>query len=153
MKIGIISDTHAYARERCVVPGWVERAFEGVSLIIHAGDVEHPEYLNQLKKIAPVYAVMGNCDGCRLNNPKSININLGVGFLTAAHKAADARKALIEGSRVMVYGHTHIALINQENDLLVINPGSPTLPRAGQKPSVAVLWVEGDNVWAELAVK
>jgi putative phosphoesterase len=50
----------------------------------------------------------------------------------------------------MVYGHTHISLINQEENLLVINPGSPSMPRGGLPPSVALLTIENGKIRAEL---
>ena len=54
--IGLISDTHGLLRPEAV------RALAGVSHIIHAGDIGEPEILDELRKIAPVYAVRGNND-------------------------------------------------------------------------------------------
>lgn len=153
MKIGIISDTHITSPANCVVPDWIANAFAGVNMIVHAGDVEHPEYLEALKDIAPVYAVRGNCDRQAFSTPESISVEIGCGLLTAAHRAPVARQALSSQSRVMVYGHTHISLINDEGNLLVINPGSPTQPRGGLPASVAVLEVRGDELYAELKVQ
>lgn len=153
MKIGIISDTHITNPAACEIPGWISEAFTGVSMIIHAGDVEHPKYLQALKDIAPVYAVRGNCDHGAFSTPESISIEIGCGLLTAAHRAPTARQALTSQSRVMVYGHTHISLIHDEGELLVINPGSPTLPRGGLPASVAILEVRGDELYAELKVQ
>ncbi|PKL46866.1 MAG: YfcE family phosphodiesterase [Candidatus Riflebacteria bacterium HGW-Riflebacteria-2] len=152
MKIGIISDTHITNPAACIVPEWIARAFAGVDLIVHAGDVERPEYLQALKDIAPVCAVRGNCDHA-IATPESISIEIGCGLLTAAHRAPVARQALSPQSRVMVYGHTHISLICEEESLLVINPGSPSLPRGGLPASVAILEVKGDELYAELKVQ
>ncbi|NCB40580.1 MAG: metallophosphoesterase [Erysipelotrichia bacterium] len=150
MKIGIISDTHVVNPHNCIVPEWVRQAFSGVDMIVHAGDVERPEFLGELATIAPVYAVRGNCDTGSFDVPTTLSVEIGCGLLTVAHRAGTARAALSERSRVLVYGHTHISLINQENSLLVINPGSPTLPRAGLPASVAVLSVCGEEISAEL---
>ena len=152
MKIGIISDTHATNPAACSVPAWIVEAFADVNLIVHAGDVERPEYLQALKNIAPVCAVRGNCDRA-ISTPESISVEIGCGLLTAAHRAPVARQALSSQSRVMVYGHTHISLIHDEGNLLVINPGSPTLPRGGLPASVVVLEVRGDELFAELKVQ
>ncbi len=152
MKIGIISDTHATNPAACNVPNWIVEAFSGVNLIVHAGDVERTEFLQALQDIAPVYAVRGNCDHT-ISTPETISVEIGCGLLTAAHRAPIARQALSSQSRVMVYGHTHISLINNEGNLLVINPGSPTLPRGGLPASVAVLEVRGDELYAELKVQ
>lgn len=152
MKIGIISDTHAVNPATCSIPEWITEAFKGVSLIVHAGDVERPEYIQALQEIAPVCAVRGNCDHS-MKTPESISVDIGCGLLTAAHRAPVARQALSTQSRVMVYGHTHISLIHDEGSLLVINPGSPTLPRGGLPASVAVLEVRENELFAELKVQ
>jgi putative phosphoesterase len=150
MKIGIISDTHIMNPDSCVIPEWIAKVFADTAMIVHAGDVEHPDYLHALKSIAPVYAVRGNCDRGVLATPETVSIDIGCGLLTVAHRAAVARQALTSRSRVMVYGHTHLSLINDEKGLLVINPGSPTLPRGGLPPSVAVLEINGNELRAEL---
>jgi len=56
MLAGVISDTHGYFDDR-VLP-----YFEGVDLILHAGDVGSSEVLTRLAEIAPVFAVEGNND-------------------------------------------------------------------------------------------
>src|SRR5208282_6601659 len=54
--VGVISDTHGLVRPEAVT------ALQGVSLIIHAGDIGTPEVLEQLRLVAPVVAVRGNTD-------------------------------------------------------------------------------------------
>ena len=61
MKIGLISDTHIPDR-LSLLPENVIKAFEGVDLILHAGDVTDYEVIEKLEKIAPVLAVEGNMD-------------------------------------------------------------------------------------------
>lgn len=150
MKIGIISDTHRYTAESCQIPDWIKKAFEGVELIIHAGDVEHNNYISNLEYIAPVYAVRGNCDPYNSENPVSRTINIGCGYLTVAHRPKDAVRASDIHTKVLVYGHTHVATINEENDMLIINPGSAYEPRSGMPPSVAVLETNGEQLKAEI---
>jgi len=150
MKIGLVSDTHFGHPNEVVLPQWVEAAFTGVDMIVHAGDVETQAAVSAFSRLAPVYVVRGNCDYCLQNNPQAMNIEIGCGILTVAHRAGHARAAIEPRTRVMVYGHTHISLINQEGMLMVINPGSPTMPRGGLPPSVAVLTVDGNKISAEL---
>jgi hypothetical protein len=135
MKIGIISDPHRYTKESC---------------IIHAGDIEHNQYITNLEKIAPVYAVKGNCDFYDTENPISRSINIGCGYLTVAHRPRDARNAIDLHTKVLVYGHTHIAIVEQENDILIINPGSAYEPRSGMPPSVAILNTDNDKLEATI---
>src|ERR1700688_423933 len=54
--LGIISDTHGLLRPAALA------ALEGSHAIVHAGDVGNPQILDQLKSIAPVFAVRGNVD-------------------------------------------------------------------------------------------
>jgi predicted phosphodiesterase len=54
------------------------------------------------------------------------------------------------GARVVVFGHSHIPL-NEENDgQLLLNPGSPTWKRQAPFTSMGLLWIEGDSVEAEI---
>lgn len=61
MRIGVISDTHVPVRARAL-PGEVLRIFAGVDLILHAGDLVTLDVLDELRAIAPVFAVRGNVD-------------------------------------------------------------------------------------------
>ncbi|KAK9812365.1 hypothetical protein WJX73_005446 [Symbiochloris irregularis] len=60
MRLGVVSDTHA------VFDPALERAFRGVDLILHAGDVGHygghEAIIQHLQSIAPTLAVRGNVD-------------------------------------------------------------------------------------------
>ena len=62
MRIGVIADTHGLLRPE------VFEVFSGVDLILHAGDIGHPEILDDLRALAPVRAVWGNTDGFDLRH-------------------------------------------------------------------------------------
>ena len=59
-RVGVISDTH----------GWLDPHFSDVfsdcDLIVHAGDIGHPNVLRELEDIAPTFAIRGNIDGGEL---------------------------------------------------------------------------------------
>jgi hypothetical protein len=150
MKIGLISDTHYGNPSKVTIPDWIKAAFKNVDMIIHAGDVESRAAYNEFANLAPFYAVRGNCDYQLRDLPQHRNIDIGCGILTVAHRVGHARSAMIDKTRVLLYGHTHLAVINQQDDLLVINPGSPSMPRGGMPPSVAVLTAEEGCIHAEL---
>jgi putative phosphoesterase len=57
--IGVLSDTHLPYRLECL-PLEVFRIFQDVDLILHVGDVDRIEYLNDLAALAPLHAVRGN---------------------------------------------------------------------------------------------
>lgn len=56
-KIGIISDTHGLLRPE------VLEILKTCDCILHAGDVDRPEILDQLRPLGNLYAVRGNNDG------------------------------------------------------------------------------------------
>ena len=43
---------------------------------------------------------------------------------------------------IVVFGHTHVPLCEYYGNALLINPGSPSRPRGGSKPSFAVLTLQ-----------
>lgn len=85
--------------------------------------------LNDFTK-KPFYAVMGNCD--RVGDEEKIIEVDGVKILlTHGHlygvKSSYLRliyKAKEEGVDVVIFGHTHQPIIMQEEEILLLNPGS-----------------------------
>ena len=55
-KVGIISDTHGLLREEVI------KILKTCDYIVHGGDINKKEVLDELKKIAPVFVVKGNND-------------------------------------------------------------------------------------------
>lgn len=55
-KIGIISDTHGLLRQE------VLDILQNCDCILHAGDFDRPEILEQLRYLGSIYAVRGNND-------------------------------------------------------------------------------------------
>ena len=78
-RILLISDTHIY-RTGQHLPVFVMNAFQENSpdLILHCGDICTMDFIDELQKIAPVYAVRGNRDllnWFRLPDMIDLNIN------------------------------------------------------------------------------
>ena len=155
MKLGIISDTHL---EGCSEPGnslpdWVLDAFFGVDMILHAGDICDQDILSELAAIAPVYGVRGNMDSRMSDLPSAREIHLGKGNGTAviSHRPetalGDAERS--PDAVLVIHGHTHFAECKRIGTRWLLNPGSPTKPRGGQIPSVAVVTVIRGHVEAE----
>jgi putative phosphoesterase len=57
--IGVLADTHLPHREK-ELPAEILGIFQGVDLVLHAGDVDDSRFLEPLRDLAPVYAVRGN---------------------------------------------------------------------------------------------
>ena len=139
MLIGLISDTHGLLRPS------VHVAFAGVALILHAGDVGGDEILDELGLIAPVLAVFGNTD--RQDDPRlcqSIERQIGGVRVHVSHghevgSPTPARLLESYAADVIVYGHTHRALVSQAAGRLVVNPGAAGAQRFKLSPSVGRL--------------
>jgi len=65
MKVGVVSDTHGFFDPA------LKEHLNGVDCIVHAGDVDSQEVLDELAEIAPVHAVCGNVDPLTLDLPLS----------------------------------------------------------------------------------
>jgi len=149
--IGVVSDTHSLWRPE------IERIFDGVSLIVHAGDVGSRAVLNRLRTIAPVHAVFGNVDDPAdpdLAGSRSLSIGAVTIHVSHGHELGQPTAAgmlLRYSSDVVVFGHTHRALIERGVDgRLALNPGSAGPRRFDIKPSVARLTVGDGSARAEI---
>ena len=140
--IGLIADTHGLLRPQ------VASVFAGVDFIVHAGDVGSAKVLAALSTIAPVYAVSGNVDD-RHDPTLTAARTLPAGALTLHVSHGDklgrpTPAALLArySADIIVYGHTHRALVMRAGDgRLVVNPGAAGPRRFNLEPSVAVLTV------------
>jgi len=142
MVIGLISDTHGLIRPEAL------GALRGVELIVHAGDVGGRKVLSELRRLAPVRAVYGNVDDPQ-NPDLEDTIELDVEGLRVhvshGHELGipTPDKLLTRYSAaVIVYGHTHRALVHRAGPRLVVNPGAAGPRRFNLQPSVALLTVE-----------
>ncbi len=157
MLIGVISDTHIPERAS-KIPEVVFDVFNEVDMILHAGDLVSPNVLDELQKIAPTKCVQGNMDRAYgLKLPKSVNfeieglkIGLNHGEVYPRGDTQQLKYIAMEmGVEVLITGHTHWSFINEVGDLLLLNPGSPTVPRLSD-PSVMLLNIENKNIDVEI---
>ncbi|GAB4380590.1 MAG: metallophosphoesterase family protein [Salibacteraceae bacterium] len=130
MKLGVLSDTHGYMDERIIAH------LKGCDLIVHAGDVGHPDVLESIRNIAPVIGVYGNIDGGAIRSqlPEwQFQTVEKMGFLVihiagAFQKYNAKTRALIAEFKpeVLVCGHSHILKVahDKSHDLLYVNPGA-----------------------------
>ncbi len=101
-KIGVLSDTHGLVRPE------VSDALVGSNAIIHAGDIDKPEVLDELKQIAPVYAVRGNADKDTWADglPKSVYVTLAGIKVFVIHNKKQITEDLADKD-IVIYGHSH----------------------------------------------
>jgi hypothetical protein len=157
MIIGLISDTHISNRAS-KIPEKVFETFKNVDLILHAGDVIEESVIKELESLAPVIAVQGNVDILNgLDLPKSKVITAGKTKIGLNHgdirPRGDTQQLYYLAKEldvnILITGHTHIPMAEEVNDVLLINPGSPTVPRLSD-PSVMILEINDNEVDLEV---
>lgn len=139
MKLGIISDTHItndYEKKKVSsLIAQLKKAFKDVDEIIHVGDVCEKFFLDDIKKIAPIRCVKGNLDN--INDLDSfIRFSVGRYNIGVIHSLPDNVEEFAKKHdlRILIFGHTHQPLIKgTDYNLLLLNPGSPTHPKAHQE--------------------
>ena len=150
MRIGLISDTHI--PEACEhLPARVFEVFRGIDLVMHAGDVYVNRVLDELAKIAPVIAALGNGDegldghqhrlqaDDRVREAHLLELEgVRIGLVHAIPTPDETSQEVFERAMhrhfggpvdVVVQGHSHIEGVVRFGSTLVVNPGSATLPR------------------------
>ena len=180
MRVGVISDTHNPS-VGAEPPPEVVAAFDGVDVIIHAGDIYQPSCLDWLEKIAPVYAVELGADAHFKDDARVVDMSRvleleghSIGLVhdlmvpgmaqeitefspLSKHFPQDAdlsealRKVFSAEVGIVIFGHTHYPVVEEFQGVLMVNPGSPSLPkqirRLGQ---VAVMELGPDRKSAEI---
>jgi hypothetical protein len=148
-KIGLISDTHI--PEACdVLWPQVYEAFRGVDLIFHGGDIHDLSLLDELEKIAPIYAARGNGEdgsGGRDVQPEDPRVKYawlveieGLWIGLTHYVPVPERPPNFTLARwverffperkpdVIVSGDTHREAIEWIDGVYCVNPGSATYP-------------------------
>jgi hypothetical protein len=150
MRIGLIADTHGLVRSELF------EALAGVECLLHAGDVGGRAVLKELETIAALRAVYGNVDvpGDPYLEP-AVHLEVEGRTIHVSHGHELGRptpdKLLSRyDADVLVFGHTHRALIHREGDRLVINPGAAGPRRFDVQPSVAILDVTRSTLDARI---
>ena len=141
MLIGLISDTHITPK-RGKLSDKIFEIFDGVDLILHAGDITTQGVLDDLNKIAPVIAVLGNNDKLDLKKHEIIDVEEKKILLVHGHKIDDLYEFGLEcGADVVVSGHTHVPTHEMVDSMHLINPGSSNRP-INSNASVVLLKID-----------
>lgn len=133
MRILIVSDTHGWDRN---LETLLEQCGK-IDLLIHAGDVQHSEDYIRALAGCPVYMVAGNNDyfsGLPMEQEfmlGSHKVFLAHGHHYYVHSGCEyIRKAgRSRGADIIIFGHTHRPFLEQEKNLIILNPGSLSFPR------------------------
>lgn len=160
LTIGVISDTHVYTSGHRQVPQEVYDLFRRfrVGLVLHGGDINVQEVLDDLSMVAPVIAVRGNNDEVVLQErlPDEAYFRVGKFRFGLLHghlgpsARVTARTALAGRVDVGVYGHSHIPASEEVDGTILFNPGSATERRAQPHFGIGIIRVTDQRVTPEL---
>ncbi len=153
-RVGVISDTHIHdlAHGGRLAEALIEGPFAEVEMILHAGDVVVPEFLD-LFEGRTVYAVRGNMDPAVAGIPHRRIVPVGDFRIGLIHGWGDAAglesRVLAEFSQddidCLVYGHSHWPVSHHRDGVYLFNPGSPTDKRRAASHTVGVIEL-GDTI-------
>lgn len=145
-KVGVISDTHGLLRPEAVA------ALQGSELIIHAGDIGSREVLDELAKIAPVFAVRGNNDRDEWAHalPLTDVVEVGDRLVYLLHDIADLDiDPAAAGMAAVITGHSHKPVAETRDGVLFLNPGSAG-PRRFKLPITVARLEVGARIESEI---
>lgn len=147
MKILIVSDTHG--RDQALIN--VIQKVSPIDLLIHLGDFEGGEDYIRDSAPCPTEMVSGNNDFfIGLPKEKILLIGKYNVMLTHGHRYGvnSGTHSIIEAARrnkvnIVMFGHTHIPVIEMIDDIWAINPGSLALPRQyGRIPTFIIMDID-----------
>jgi putative phosphoesterase len=128
-------------------------ALKGSEIILHAGDIGKAEVLDSFASIAPLMAIKGNNDRdpWAKTIPDVLNLAINGVKIQVIHDVKEMKtESTNDAIRVVVSGHSHKPGLVERDGILFINPGSAG-PRRFKLPiTVGKLWINRDNVRAEI---
>lgn len=152
-RIVLVSDTHIPKAGNPMPQEFLEAA-AGADLVIHAGDLVEMAVLDELRALAPVKAVAGNMDRPEVSAvlPQQLTVELEgmrIGIIHGWGPPMGIERRVLSrfsGVDVIVFGHTHKALVEERKGTLLVNPGSPNDRRFSDRLSYAVLDMENGEI-------
>jgi putative phosphoesterase len=131
----------------------IAAVFDGVELIIHAGDIGALLVMMELNKIAPVTAVYGNTDKALWTQelPASAAVAVGGIHLYTLHDLAELNlDPEAAGFAAVIYGHSHRQMQETRGGVLYFNPGSAGPRRYDLPASVGLITIENSDIRGEI---
>ena len=138
-KLGIISDTHGLLRPEVV------EILKSCDCILHAGDIDRPELLDELRYLGSLYVVRGNNDGDWAQNlSRTLLFKIeGIEFFMTHNKKDVAWN--LGNAQIVIFGHSHHYFEEMIDGRLWLNPGSCGRRRFGGDITMAVMEIDSGN--------
>ena len=167
--VAVISDTHG------ILYPEIKAALAGVDHIIHAGDIGSLSVLEELRKLAPVTAVRGNCDldGWSQSLPVVATVEVAGVRMVVGHcrdsipggavgsrmdeaappQQAHAVESTASARRLLVIsGHSHVASLEERDGVIFLNPGSAGPRRFGRPRTIARVELRDGEAEAQIVI-
>ena len=150
MRVLIVSDTHGRH-------GGLDRALQeagNIDMLIHLGDVEGGETYIDAVADCEKHIIRGNNDFfSELPREEEFCIGSHKVFITHGHAyyvSLDPEyireEGKARGAEIVMFGHTHRPFFEDDNGIIVLNPGSLPFPRQeGRKGSYMILEMDQDG--------
>ena len=145
-KLVVMSDNHGFEQ----MIQYVKEKEPHADYYIHCGDSE-AMYEDELEGFI---AVMGNNDW-DLDLPREIKLKVEDVRILITHgqyfgfyNRQELMKRLLRDNhcQLLLSGHTHMPMFDEDEGYYFINPGSTSLPRGGSLPSYAVVTIDGKKI-------
>jgi putative phosphoesterase len=159
MMVGVISDTHI-SKDAAFFEAFIKRNFSELDMILHLGDYTSMSVLEILEQNTGFTGVYGNNDSSiikeTLKEKEIIKIfDYKIGLFhghgqekTTLERAYDKFKE--DKVDIIVFGHSHMPLIQTKHKILFINPGSVSNKRKERWYSYIVLNITASKIKVEL---
>ncbi len=165
MRIGLLADSHlpSLVQSLAELGPEIGDFLSGVDLILHAGDVTAPAVLDWCEQYAPILVARGNNDlfsDPRMEDRQLLEVDgWRIGLVHELRPQSRPMETLLASSTlrgervdVLVAGDTHVDLLEFRSDVVLINPGSPSLPHQKEMRlgTVGLLEIKPGRVHAEI---
>lgn len=147
MRVLIVSDTHRDNENYFKV---VEKT-KDIDMVIHCGDAEGSEYAISEAAGCTTHIVMGNNDFFS-DLPREIETEIagyrvlithGHNYYVSMGSERIKEEASLRGFDIVIFGHTHRPLVDVDDEVIALNPGSLSYPRQeGRRPSYMIMEID-----------
>jgi uncharacterized protein len=147
VRVVVLADTHITGSGADRLPALAWELLRNADAILHAGDVVAAPFLDELRALAPVHAVLGNNDDALVGLlPEALELELAGVRIAMVHDSG-ARKgrerrmhSRFPEADVVIFGHSHIPWdAPGAGDQWLFNPGSATQRRRQPHRTFGVL--------------